>query len=461
MQATSQLAPFVPGRDGRWDHRAAHHLFRRAGFGASKAEIDRAVEQGLAATVETLFAEAPEQEAEFQETFQRISGHFADFSDAAHLQTWWVYRMLRTRSPMREKLALFWHSHFATSYNKVEEIALMHQQCEMLRKLAWGDFRDLLHAVSRDPAMLVYLDGETNTRENANENFGRELLELFTLGHGHYHEGDVRAAARAFTGWGRDGDKFVFTADQHDSGAKEFLGQKGPFDGGDILDILVKQPATARHLARKLLIFFVCPEPASNVVAEAAVPFTESRLNVKAFLRQIFLSKYFFSPACRRTRIASPAEFVIGACRSLGARLSAQDLRQNLVDMGQELFAPPNVKGWDGEKKWINSTTWAARQAFAKRISELPQESALGPRVDLADIVPGDLAEPPRIVDLIAGFLLDGDLSSERRKEVTEFLVTTDEGDKHDQFANDAEFRRQQVAALVGVVLSLPEYHAW
>src|SRR5262249_14433655 len=153
MFALEQLAPFQPGKDGPWDARAAAHLLRRAGFGASKPEIDRAVKQGLAATVDALFAEAPEQENEFPETFSGISGQLLDFSDATQLQTWWIYRMLRTRTPLREKLTLFWHGHFATNYNKVEEAALMHKQCEMLRKLAWGDFRELVQAISRDPAM--------------------------------------------------------------------------------------------------------------------------------------------------------------------------------------------------------------------------------------------------------------------------------------------------------------------
>jgi len=454
-----QLSPFVPGKDGAWDERAARHLLRRAGFGSTKADVDRAVKQGVSATVERLFAETPEQEAEFQDTFQRISGQFADFSDAAQLQAWWVYRMLRTRTPLREKLTLFWHSHFATSYNKVEEISLMHQQCETMRKLAWGDFRDLLHAISRDPAMLVYLDGETNTRENPNENFGRELLELFTLGRGNYQESDVRAASRAFSGWGRDGEKFVFTADQHDDGPKEFLGKKGNFDGGDILDILIKQPATARFVARKLLMFFTCPEPSEEVVSETGAAFAEARLNVKGFLRQVFCSKFFYSDACRRTRIASPTEFAIGACRTLGARLTAQDVRQNLTDMGQELFAPPNVKGWDGEKKWINSATWAARLALAKKVAELPQESTLGARMDLGPLVAKEESDPAKVVDVLVDLLLDGQLTAEKRSELAEFLITNDEGDKRDQFGQDADFRRQQVGAVVGLILSLPEYH--
>jgi hypothetical protein len=185
----------------------------------------------------------------------------------------------------------------------------------------------------------------------------------------------------------------------------------------------------------------------------------EARLNIKVFLRQLFSSRFFYSPSCRRSRIASPTEFVVGVCRSLEARMTAQDLRQSIVEMGQELYAPPNVKGWDGERKWINSASWAARQAFAKRVSELPQDSALGARLDLSAIVPKDLSEPKKIVDLLVDRLLDGELSSEKRKELQDFLVATEEGEKADQFAQDVEFRRQQVGNVLGLILSLPEYH--
>ena len=190
------LTHLASERDAPWDARAAAHLLRRAGFGASPAEIARAIEQGLDGTIKDLFDDGKEQEAQFQETFRRLSGSFVDFSDIAQLQAWWCYRMLTTRTPLREKLTLFWHGHFATSYRKVEDIYLMHQQCETLRRLVWSNFRDLVLAVSRNPAMLVYLDGESSTKENPNENFARELMELFTIGVGHYTEADVRGAAR-------------------------------------------------------------------------------------------------------------------------------------------------------------------------------------------------------------------------------------------------------------------------
>jgi uncharacterized protein (DUF1800 family) len=374
--------------------------------------------------------------------------------------------MRQTRTPLREKLTLFWHGHFATSYQKVEEIYLLYRQGETLRRHAWGNFRDLVLAVARDPAMLVYLDGEANTKEHPNENFARELMELFTLGIGHYTEKDVLAAARAFTGWHRDGHKFVFHADQHDGGPKEFLGAAGNLDGTDVLETLLRQPALPRFLARKLLVFFACPEPPAEVVAEAAEVFRAARLDVRELLTVLFRSKFFHEPACRRARIASPAELVIGTCRSLGARVAAPTLRDQMTAMGQELLAPPNVKGWDGERKWINASTWAARLGFAQLLGDLAGENEFAGNLDVGALVPAGLADPARVADLLVDRLLEGNLSPDRRAELAKFLVTAQEEgqepkDQPDKFREDGDFRRQQVRALVGVILSLPEYHAY
>ena len=304
------LAPLVPGPSDPFDRRKAAHLLRRAGFGASPAAIDRAVAEGMEATVENLFDEATDEEDAYQKTFEAINGRLMNFGEIEPEQAWWVYRMMTTRAPLREKLTLFWHGHFATGYEKVDSPRLMHQQIETIRRHAWGNIRELTLAIARDPAMVVWLDGESSTKEHPNENFARELMELFTCGIGHYTETDVQEAARAFTGWHRDGAEFVFQADDHDPGRKHFLGKSGRFDGGDVIDILMQQPATLHFLARKLLRFFAAPEPPEPVVAAAAELLDRTRLDVKWFLRELFQSRYFYSPECYRTRIASPAEFV-------------------------------------------------------------------------------------------------------------------------------------------------------
>lgn len=456
---SKHFAPYDPTTDGPWDRKQATHLLKRACFGAAKEEVARAVQDGMAATVDRLFDENQAQEAKFQDTFNRVSNALMDFTDAGQLQAWWCYRMLQSATPLREKLTLFWHGHFATSVQKVEDTYLMLQQYDTLRKHAWGPFRDLLLAVCRDPATLVYLDGESNVKEHPNENFARELLELFTLGIGNYAEKDVQEAARAFTGWHRDGSKFQFDADAHDGEPKTFLGKGGKLDGTEVVDVLVEQPATARRLARKLLVFFAAPEPAEDVVAEAATMLADAKLNVQAFLRTLLQSKYFYSAACHGMRIASPVEFVIGTCRALNVRITAQQLPPHLTAMGQELFAPPNVKGWDGEKKWINSSTWAARTAFAQFVADLAADGPFGNRLPLTDFVPEKASDPKEIVGMLAGRVLDG-MAEEQRAELAEFLITADDGPQPERFQKEPEFRMQQIRATLAAMLSLPEYHA-
>jgi uncharacterized protein (DUF1800 family) len=455
------LTHLAPATDSPWDAAAAAHLLRRAGFGAAPAEVARAVEQGREGAVKDLFDEGPDQEAQFQDTFRRVSGRLVDFGDVGQLQAWWCYRMLTTRTPLREKLTLFWHGHFATSSRKVEDFFLMHQQCEALRRLAWGNFRDLVLAVSRDPAMLVYLDGESSNKDHPNENFARELLELFTLGAGNYTERDVREAARAFTGWHRDNTRFTFRAEAHDDGDKEILGRQGNLGGEDVIDALMAHPALPRFLARKLLVFFACPEPPAEVVEEAAGAFRAGQLGVKRFLTTLFQSKFFYGPQCRRTRIASPVECVIGACRSFGIRLAAQECRDHITAMGQELFAPPNVKGWDGERKWIHAGAWAARQAFGQRVGELASGTDFGPHLDVSALVPDEVTDPRKAADVLVQRVLEGALSKKKRAEVAAYLVAGDDGPRPDDFRKDGEFRAQKIREVVGVLLSLPEYQVY
>ena len=455
------LAPLVPGPSDPFDRRKAAHLLRRAGFGAPPAAIDRAVAEGMEATVESLFDEATDEEDAYQKTFEAINGRLLNFGEIEPEQAWWVYRMMTTRAPLREKLTLFWHGHFATGYEKVDSPRLMHQQIETIRRHAWGNVRDLTLAIARDPAMVVWLDGESNTKEHPNENFARELMELFTCGIGHYTETDVQEAARAFTGWHRDGAEFVFQADDHDPGRKHFLGKSGRFDGGDVIDILMQQPATLHFLARKLLRFFAAPEPPEPVVAAAAELLDRTRLDVKWFLRELFQSRYFYSPECYRTRIASPAEFAIGTIRTLDVRWSAPEVVDFLGRMDQRLFAPPNVKGWDGEQKWINSSTWAARVDCARTIAQLNAEGGFGADLDIHRFVPANQKDPSRVIDTLAAVLLQDDLPPEARRDLAEFLVTGEEGRNLEAFRDDDDFRRQKTREALGMILGLPEYHAY
>jgi uncharacterized protein (DUF1800 family) len=459
--STDLLDPYVPGPSDPFDRRKAAHLLRRTGFGAAPEAIDRAVALGIEQTVESLFDEATEEEQAYQKTFAAINGTLLNFGEIELVQGWWVYRMMTTRAPLREKLTLFWHGHFATGHEKVDNSRLMHQQIETIRRHAWGNFRELTLAIARDPAMVVWLDGESNTKAHPNENFGRELMELFTCGIGHYTESDVQQAARAFTGWHRDNAKFAFNAAQHDDGRKQFLGKSGRFDGCDIIDILMQQRATLHFLARKLLRFFAAPEPPEPVIAAAAALLDRTQLDIKWFLRELFQSRFFFSPACYRSRIASPVEFTIGTIRTLSAVWPASEVVELLDRMDQRLLAPPNVKGWDGEQKWINSSTWAARLDFGRALAQLEAEGEFGANLDLERIVPSSIKDPVLVVDTLSAVLVQDDLSAEARRDLAEFLVTGEEGRNLEKFRDNADFRGERTRLGIGVVLGLPEYHAY
>ena len=279
--------------------------------------------------------------------------------ETQRLALWWAERMLVTRRPLEEKLTLFWHGHFATGNGKVRDTRMMLRQNEMLRANAAGSFRDLLAGILTDPAMLVYLDNGENRKGHPNENFGRELLELFTMGVGNYTEQDIREASRAFTGWTNDVLEFRFDPELHDFGEKEFLGRKGNFDGDDIVDIILEQPATADFITAKLYRFFVAEEPPPAVRSELAALFREANYELEPVLKRIFLSRDFYSPAAFGTQIKSPVQLVVSTYRKMGLEElpTVPDFNGLTASLGQSLFYPPNVAGWAGGRTWITPAT--------------------------------------------------------------------------------------------------------
>jgi uncharacterized protein (DUF1800 family) len=287
------------------------------------------------------------------------------------LKSWWYREMLATDSPVTERMTLFWHNHFTSGLRKVKSPMLMYRQNVLLRRHALGNFRELLHAVARDPAMIVYLDNLTNRRGRPNENFARELLELFTLGEGHYSERDIKEAARAFTGWqvDRRTGAFAFNARQHDDGIKTFLGRDGPFDGGDILDLLLAQPRTAEYLSEKLWREFVSPTPDKAEVRRLAAVLRDNKYEIRPWLSALLVSAPFRAAENRGTLVKSPVELLVGTARQL--RIPVEDTR-HLVRagalLGQDLFDPPNVKGWPGGNAWITSSSLLARQQVLQRL---------------------------------------------------------------------------------------------
>lgn len=287
------------------------------------------------------------------------------------MRGWWLQEMVTTPSPFSEKMVLFWHNHFVSSQQKVRQPQYLYRQNLLLREHAVGNFGALLHAIARDPAMVIYLDNASNRKGKPNENFAREVMELFTLGEGNYSEQDVKEAARAFTGWSINGEKgeFLFRAGAHDDGEKTVLGRTGNFDGDAVMNILLAQPQTAEFIVRKLWREFVSPEPNAQEVRRIASVFRDSRYDIRAALRVLLVSDAFYAPENRATLIKSPVDLVVGTLRQFQFTMSdAQPFSLVVAQLGQNLFSPPNVKGWPGGNAWINSSTLLARKQFLDRL---------------------------------------------------------------------------------------------
>jgi uncharacterized protein (DUF1800 family) len=365
----------------------ARHLLNRTGFDARLEEIDvfarfsrrEGVERLLAGARGVARTPAPhwvkewtdprrirQMDAETRRLFVR-----GQVERGLELKGWWLTEMVGTESPLTERMTLFWHNHFTSGLEKVRSPALMYQQNVLLRRHALGNFAELLHAASKDPAMVVYLDAATNRRGQPNENFAREVMELFTLGEGNYGEGDIREAARAFTGWSIELETgaYLFRRRQHDDAEKTVLGRSGNLRGEDVLDILLAQPASAEFVAAKLWREFVSPQPDPAGVARVAGVFRASGYDTRSALRTLLMTEGFWAPENRAALIKSPAELVAGTLRQFdigfGDPLPFVLL---LRALGQDILSPPNVKGWAGGEAWINSTTLLARKQFLDRV---------------------------------------------------------------------------------------------
>jgi uncharacterized protein (DUF1800 family) len=366
-------APFEPTDKDSWDADKVAHLHRRAGFGATRSELARDMKEGVKASVQR-FLEPRALSAAAQSTLEGLRKGVVKTNNVERLKAWWLYRILYDSDPLREKMTLFWHSHFATGNDKVGSVLLMLAQNESLRQHALGRFGEMLEVVIADPAMLLWLDGFVNTKAKPNENFGREFLELFTLGVGNYTEADVRAAARALTGWSiadlnrayagsPDTDaRGVFNEDAHDSGEKTFLKSKGTWKHSDIVRITLEQPACAEFLCRKLYRYLVREDedPSAELLSPLARELRGHAYNVHHVVGIILRSRHFYAPEVRRQRIKSPVEWSASFLRMLEvprADVNLLALAVACAHQGQDLFYPPNVKGWDGGKSWLNSTT--------------------------------------------------------------------------------------------------------
>jgi uncharacterized protein (DUF1800 family) len=370
----------------RWDYNAAGHLLVRAGFGGTSSDIQRLADQGLQHSVEKFLepatigttpptwadptslrdliekvrsATTPEENISARRAFAQ-----ANQAEMADLIEWWTNQMAETDAPLLEKMTLFWHGHFATSAEKIRPAYKMWLQNQTLRSHALGNFGVLTKAISRDPAMLIWLDLATSQKENPNENFARELMELFTLGEGHYTENDIKESAKAFTGYRINPleQQFRFAPKQFDPSIKVFFGRSGPWTGDQIIDIILAQPQCAKFIVNKLWRFFAYEDPDAGLVDALAARFREAHYELRPLLLTIFTAEEFYSDRAKNALVKSPVQYLVQARRSLGVELPKGRALENIYrQLGQIPFYPPNVKGWDGGKSWINTGTLTYR----------------------------------------------------------------------------------------------------
>ncbi len=401
----------LPPAKGNWTREEARHLLSRAGFGGSPDEIGRFHAMGREKAVDFLLNPEEPIEAHPTPEWADLKAAMADMAEmmmerremmaetrglskeeaekkrremqkdlqqesrkqGLEAQHWWFNRMLKTKAPLREKMTLFWHDHFATSIQKVKQPVLLMKQNELFRDYAFGNFRDLTQKVVRDPAMMLYLDTQRSSKSMPNENFAREVMELFTLGEGNYTEEDVKQAARAFTGYrlNRLNGEVMQSARAWDDGNKTIFGETGTYNGKDVVNLIFKKDQCAKFMAVKLWEFFAYEKPVDSAMADLAATFRKSDYELKPVLREIFLSKEFYGEKSMATQIKSPVQYLVQLLKELemeSAPLGFPIMGQ--TQLGQVLFMPPNVAGWDWGKAWINTNTLLTRYNLAGALTK-------------------------------------------------------------------------------------------
>jgi uncharacterized protein (DUF1800 family) len=479
----------------RWNFTTAAHLLNRAGFSGAPAEIERIAALGHEKAVscfvdyETIpdntedpswakpdpdrakrFLTARDMSEEDRRKRQREEQQ-SQRQHITELKGWWLERMAKGPRPLQEKMTLFWHGHFATSAQKVREAYLMWRQNELFRRLATGNWLQMLIEVAQDPAMLIWLDQAQSRKEHPNENFAREVMELFALGEGHYTEKDISEAARALTGWSYDRrtEKFVERPFLHDSGQKSIFGKTGNFDGQDFLEMIVEQPQAARFITAKIWKFFAGEDPSDELVGALASTFRRAGNNFKPVLRAMFLSEEFYSASLIRNQVKSPVQWLVGSVRVLERDLPPPlvcfSLTQNL---GQDLFAPPNVKGWDGGLNWITTNNLLARYNQA---ATLVQGDMSGTGTGFANNPNVNMMVERRLKNMRVGGVAVAKLFTEEERSSIEALVpalekrllqgklkSKQEKTLRDFLASKKELDPETIRNAIRLVMSTPEY---
>jgi uncharacterized protein (DUF1800 family) len=489
-----------PLSESRWNFDTAAHLLNRAGFGGPPREIEQLARLGPDKAVALLVdyekipdptpnptwaKPDPDRRAKFlalrqaseEERREKLrQERQLQREHIMELRGWWLQRMAKGPRPFQEKMVLFWHGHFATSVEKVRDAYLMWRQNELFRRLATGPWLQLLVAVAQDPAMLIWLDQAQSRKQHPNENFAREVMELFALGEGHYTEKDVTEAARALTGWSydRDTQKFVERPFLHDNGEKTVLGRTGNLDGYNVLEQIVAQPQAARFITAKLWNFFAGQPPSEALTAALAAVFRQNGNQFKPLLRAIFRSEEFYDPSLIRTQVKSPVQWLVGTVRMLEMELPPPLACWTLTrGLGQDLFAPPNVKGWDGGLTWITTNTLLARynEAAALVQGDLAMTAAMAgrpnkppkpqlarrmenrlrqmrrPRVDVTRIfTETERADKTALIAALERRLLQSELKPKQKAALREYLDSQGDLDEGD------------ILGAIRLVMSTPEY---
>ncbi|HEY2844186.1 MAG TPA: DUF1800 domain-containing protein [Bryobacteraceae bacterium] len=514
--AENLLTPVWQSGDkvGRWDVELASHLLRRASFGGTLDEVEALVKMGPERAVSSLVNYSANSKDDLpglefgeltapgmggrgaigpngnmrppvdQQIVQRLADkpkralqqiqQSAQRAKEEEIRLWWLDRMVRTKRPLEEKMTLFWHGLLVSSAQTVRVSYLLYKQNQLYRRYATGNFRMLIHEVSRDPAMLIYLNNNQNVKAHPNENYARELMELFTLGIGNYTENDIKESARSFTGWSNANDQFIARPGQHDAGIKTFLGRSGNFNGDNIIEIIFSQSAAAKYIATRLIRFFGVDEPEPDVVEQLAAMVKRNDFEMAPVLHTLFASKWFYSRDVMLRQIKSPVQLVVGALRALGVSvLQPQQVVNVLRTMGQDLFNAPTVKGWDGGRAWINTSTLFARYNLPAYLGtgRLPAvsrqttpadtktqyadfESGWDPEVDLAG---GGVATTDGVVDFYLRKLLGFKLDARKRSDLVEYMNGTGDARSHLHDPITAESDRR-TRGLVHLIMAMAEF---
>ena len=456
------------------------HLMRRAGFGATRDELEAQVANGYEATVEDLLH--PRDRGNLPDDVIRRY-HVAADEGANAGTVKWMYRMITTRCPLEEKLTLFWHGLFATSYAKGNQARTQLNQLDTFRRHALGSFRDLLVELSRDPAMIFWLDNNDNHAGATNENYGRELLELFSMGEGNYTEEDVKECARAFTGWtignveymtakglkdsfspyGRIAWHYEYVPEDHDDGQKTFLGETGRFNGEDVIDLIVRQPSTARFISRRVFQFFAADEvdeEGEEVVEAMVQAYFDSGYEIGSVMRALFSSPYFKSEQARFARVKAPVELVVGTARLSGSyREPTLDMNKLYLEtsyMGQAIMRPPDVSGWHEGDEWLDGGTVMERVNFAAK--ELGDVSKPGIRAIIERLSTGNGGawSPDELVERCLDLVGPLPVSEETRASLTAHVAQR--GDLHLAGRRQGDESEQRVGELLSLIAATPEF---